>query len=74
MMKHLVSSYFCVLSLPTKLQRPAMPRTGLNKLVWWECGCKTDFNDQLLAKIKILDFWILATLIDMKTMATYVFW
>ena len=35
---------FCVFSLPTKLQRPAMPRTSLKVC------------DQLFAKIKILDF------------------
>ena len=26
---HATTPYFCVLSLPTKIQRPDMPRTGL---------------------------------------------
>ena len=43
----------CVLCLPTKLQHPAMPRTGLKVyVVGGGGGCKTHFSDQLLSKIK----------------------
>ena len=51
MLQHLGSSYFCVLSLPPKLQSPAMPRTGLKVCVMVVVvGCvKTHFSDQLFS-------------------------